>query len=159
MTERKFGLPPIFDTDSRVLILGSFPSVKSREVEFYYGNKQNRFWKMLAEFFKEELLIDVDRKKEFLLRHQIALWDVVASCEIVGSQDSEIKAYELADISTILEQTKIERILLNGTVAYKLFEENLLPVNVPYTKMPSTSPANPRYSKEIWFYELSKSFR
>ncbi len=89
--ERKIGFAPIFDENSRVLILGSFPSVKSREIDFYYGNKQNRFWKMLCGFFQEEIPSTQEEKIEFLLRRNVALWDMVMSCEIEGSSDASIK--------------------------------------------------------------------
>ena len=86
-TERKFGFAPIFDKDSKLLILGSFPSVKSREIDFYYGNKQNKFWKTICGYFEEEIPESVEGKKAFLKRRKIALWDMVSSCEIQGSQD------------------------------------------------------------------------
>ena len=157
--ERKIGFAPIFDENSRVLILGSFPSVKSREIDFYYGNKQNRFWKMLCGFFQEEIPSTQEEKIEFLLRRNVALWDMVMSCEIEGSSDASIKNVELADIPNLLKETKIEKILLNGTLAYNLFTENYSNVLVPYEKMPSTSPANPRYDEIRWRNELNDVFR
>ncbi len=157
--KRKIGFAPIFDENSKVLILGSFPSVKSREIDFYYGNKQNRFWKMLCTFFQEEIPLSKEDKKEFLLRHNVALWDMVMSCEIEGSADASIKNVELADIPNLLKETKMEKILLNGTLAYNLFTENYANLSIPYKKMPSTSPANPRYDERKWRNELNDVFR
>jgi hypoxanthine-DNA glycosylase len=155
----KMGFGPIYDKNSKVLILGSFPSVKSREIDFYYGNKQNRFWKMLCDFFKEDIPKTTEGKRAFLKKYQIALWDMVMSCEIEGSADASVKNVELADIPCLLNKTKIEKILLNGTLAYDLFIQNYASVSVPFVKMPSTSPANPRYNAEIWRKELNDVFR
>ena len=157
---RKLGFQPIYDENSRILILGSFPSVKSREIDFYYGNKQNRFWKTVCSFFGEEIPISVEDKKLFLQRNKIALWDVVMSCEIEGSADVSIKNAEIADIPFVLQHSKIEKILLNGTLAYNLFVDNFgVNMHIPYIKMPSTSPANPRFNAEIWRKELNDVFR
>ena len=92
---------PVYDKNSEILILGSFPSVKSRKVEFYYGNKQNRFWKMLCGYFREDISTDTAGKISFLYEHKIALWDAVSSCEIEGSSDSKIRNYEIADIGRL----------------------------------------------------------
>lgn len=154
-TQRKYGFAPVYDENSKVLILGSFPSVKSRQIDFYYGNKQNRFWKMICAFFGEEIPLTPQQKKEFLYRRNIALWDIITSCEIEGSADSTVKNAEIACLDEILKVAKIEKILLNGTLAYKLFVENYAHLTIPYIKMPSTSPANPRYSAEIWKNELA----
>lgn len=144
----------MFDKDSKVLILGSFPSVKSRQTDFYYGNKQNRFWKIVCGFFGEEIPENVEGKKLFLRRRKIALWDMVIACEIDGSADSTIRNAEVADIATLLKQTDIQKILLNGKLAYDLFIEHFSNCGVPYVKMPSTSPANPRFDKMVWEKEL-----
>lgn len=146
----KLGFPPVFDEHSKVLILGSFPSVKSREISFYYGNKQNRFWKMLCGFFREEIPVSVLDKKAFLLKHKIALWDMVMECEIQGSADSSVKNPKLVDLNEIFQTAKIEKILLNGTLAYDLFIKKYADISIAYEKMPSTSPANPRFNQEIW---------
>ncbi len=98
MSDIKYGFEPFINDDSKLLILGSFPSVKSRQVEFYYGNKQNRFWRTVCSFFGEEVPEATDDKKEFLLKRKIALWDVVTECEIVGSQDVTIKNFKVANI-------------------------------------------------------------
>ncbi len=153
------GFPPVYDKNSRVLILGSFPSVKSREISFYYGNKQNRFWKTVCGFFQENIPETVDGKKEFLRRNNIALWDMATSCEIEGSADSSVKNAEIADLSKIFSTAKIERILLNGTLAYDLFMQKYAQIAIPYVKMSSTSPANPRFNPKIWEKELYEVFR
>ncbi len=157
-TERKTGFAPVFDGESRVLILGSFPSVKSRQIEFYYGNKQNRFWGMLCGYFGENVPETTAGKRDFLARRKIALWDMVVACEIEGSADASVKNAETADLNEILEKAPIEKILLNGTRAYELFINRYADIPIPYQKMPSTSPANPRYQKEVWTKELDGVF-
>lgn len=158
MSDKICGFEPFYSPDSRVLVLGSFPSVKSRKVDFYYGNRQNRFWKMLYGYFGEELREDIPSKKDFLIRRGIALWDVVAECEINGSADSSIRDYTLADISALLAVVPVRLILLNGTLAYNLFCENFSSIGVPYFRMPSTSPANPRFDAAIWYAALDIVF-
>ncbi len=157
-SQRKTGFPPVFDGESRVLILGSFPSVKSRKIEFYYGNKQNRFWGLICGYFGENVPETVDGKRAFLLRRKIALWDMVISCEIEGSADASVKNAEIADVNEVLSKAKIEKILLNGTLSYDLFLKNHANVSVPYEKMPSTSPANPRFDKTKWERALDDVF-
>lgn len=149
------GFGPEFDENSEILILGSFPSVKSREVSFYYGNKQNRFWKTMFEFFGEPFLESVEERKKFLHDHHVALWDVVTACTIVGSQDATLEAVAIANLNEIFAIAKIKAILLNGTKAYDLFIENFSDISIPSYKMSSTSPANPRFRKEKWFEVLS----
>ena len=156
--DRKIGFPPVYDTESKVLILGSFPSVKSREISFYYGHKQNRFWKMLCGYFHEEVPVSTDDKKDFLLRKKIALWDIAESCEIKGSSDASIKNAKIVDLTEIFNKANLQRILLNGTLAYGLFLSRYKEVNIPYLKMPSTSPANPRYNEELWRKALYEVF-
>ena len=155
----KMGFAPVFDKNSRILILGSFPSVKSREISFYYGNKQNRFWKTVCGYFGEGIPESIDGKKSFLLRHQIALWDMVTSCEINGSADSSIKEAETADLESIFQFSKIEKVILNGTLAYDLFIAKYSDIGIAYQKLPSTSPANPRFSAEIWRNALNDVYR
>jgi hypoxanthine-DNA glycosylase len=157
--EKKQGFAPIFNEESRVLILGSFPSVKSRQIDFYYGNKQNRFWRMLCGFFKEEIPETTEGKKEFLFRRGIALWDMVVACEIEGSADSSVKNAEVADLNEVLNVAPIEKILLNGTLSYDLFIKNYQKLPIVYEKMPSTSPANPRYDERVWRSALNDVFR
>ena len=156
--EKEIGFAPVFNADSKVLILGSFPSVKSREIAFYYGHKQNRFWKMITSYFGEDIPKSVEDKKNFLFRNKIALWDIATACEIVGSADSSIKNAEIADLSELLQTAKIEKILLNGTLAYTLFLQKYANLSIPYEKMPSTSPANPRYNVEAWKNALDEVF-
>ena len=158
-TERKVGFAPVFDKDSRVLILGSFPSVKSREIDFYYGHKQNRFWKMLCGYFGEEIPTDTDGKRAFLKRNKIALWDMVTSCEIQGSADATVKNAETADLTMIFKVARLEKILLNGTLSYDLFVKSYGDISIPFEKMPSTSPANPRYDENTWSRALDAVFR
>ncbi len=134
---------PVFDAGSEILILGSFPSVKSRENRFYYGHPQNRFWKLLAEIYGGGVPVTIEDKKTFLLRNRIALWDVIASCDIVGSSDSSIRNATGNDMGVILEKAKIRRILANGGKAYELFRRYCLREGQPpIYKLPSTSPAN-----------------
>lgn len=149
--------PPIFHRDSKVLILGSVPSVKSREQKFYYGHPQNRFWKMLAAITKEAVPETIEEKKRILQIHQIALWDVVAECDIIGSSDSSIKNVVPNDMDEILLHSDVKKILINGTKAYELFQKYCA-VDVTAVKMPSTSPANAKCKLEqlveVWKKEL-----
>ena len=156
--ERKQGFAPVYDENSRVLVLGSFPSVKSRQIDFYYGNKQNRFWKMLCGYFGEDISQTTQGKKEFLYRRGVALWDMVTACEIEGSADSSVKNAEVADLNEIFGKADIKRILLNGTLSYQLFYERYADIGIPYEKMPSTSPANPRYDEKVWRHALDAEF-
>ena len=140
---------PIYDQESKILILGTFPSVKSREQNFYYGHPQNRFWKLLAALTKEEVPVTIPEKKEFLLRNGIAVWDVVHSCRIEGSSDSSIQDVVANDISDILESTGITTVFTNGGKAHSLYQKYLYPLcGVEDIKLPSTSPANAAYSLE-----------
>ena len=154
----KMGFEPVYDENSRVLILGSFPSVKSREIQFYYGNKQNRFWRTVCGYFKEEIPQSVEGKKAFLLQRGIALWDMITACEIEGSADSSVQNEEVANLNEIFQKAKIQKILLNGALAYRLFVENYADVSIPYEKMPSTSPANPRFDESVWIASLDEVF-
>ena len=153
------GFEPVFDRESRVLILGSFPSVKSRQEGFYYGNPQNRFWRMMAAFFGEEIPRTVEEKISFLHKNHVALWDMVASCEVKGSQDASIKDASAVDLRPILSAAPIEAILCNGTKSFGLLSKyfpQLLPLA---RKLPSTSPANPRFSAADWRAELERYFK
>ena len=155
----KMGFPPVFNEESKVLILGSFPSVKSREISFYYGHKQNRFWKMLCGYFQENIPETIEGKKTFLLQRNIALWDIATACQIQGSSDASIKNAIIADLQPIFKVAKIKKVLLNGTLAYDLFLSKYESIEISYQKMPSTSPANPRYNQEIWWRALNDVFR
>lgn len=150
------GFKAVFNTDSRVLILGSFPSVKSREVGFYYGNKQNKFWKVLSTIFCEDIGESIEDKKKFLIKKHIALYDVVAQSDIVGSADSSIiKSNKvIANISFLLPpNTKVEKIICNGKAAYNLLVASA-PINLPIIYLPSTSPANVSFAIDRWVEEL-----
>ena len=136
-------IPPVYDAQSKILILGSFPSVKSREAMFFYGHPQNRFWKVLAALFNEPLPTDIPRKKELLLRNHIAVWDVIHSCDIVGSSDASIRNVTVNDLQLILNSSPINGIYTNGSTAGRLYAKHAEPVTGrPATVLPSTSPAN-----------------
>lgn len=136
-------IAPVYDTASEILILGSFPSVKSRETKFFYGHPQNRFWKVIAALTGEEAPGSVDEKKALLLKSHIAVWDVIASCDIEGSSDSSIKNVEANDLSLILDNAPIKRIYCNGGKAYELYKKYCrTKTNREALKLPSTSPAN-----------------
>lgn len=154
MEERSIGFEPVFDEKSRILILGSFPSVLSRKGGFYYGNKQNRFWSMLADAFACPIPVTNEQKRELVLSRGIALWDIVTDCEIKGSMDADIRNYEVADLYEILNKTDIEKILINGAKAYEIFSAHYPELLNRAVKMPSTSSANVRYDKSKWLKEL-----
>lgn len=158
MGEIKYGFAPFNAENGTLLILGSFPSVKSRQVEFYYGNRQNRFWKTVCGFFGEGVPESVEEKKNFLVRRNIVLWDTVTECEIVGSQDSKIKNFKVADIKKLLQNSKINYIILNGGKAAEIFEKYFGDVSVSYEKLPSTSPANTGFDGERWRNALQRAF-
>jgi hypoxanthine-DNA glycosylase len=148
---------PIYNKDSKILILGSFPSVKSREGEFFYHHPQNRFWKVISAVYLEQLPISIEEKKELLLRNGVAIWDVIKSCEITGSSDNSIKNVVPNDLSQILEAADIKRIFANGSTAYQLYERYIFPKSGrEIIKLPSTSPANAAYNVdkllEDWYY-------
>ena len=141
--------PPVFDADSEILILGSFPSVKSRENRFYYGHPQNRFWRVIAAIYGAEIPQTFDEKTELLLKNHIALWDVLASCEITGSSDSSIKAAVPNDLTRILSNCSIRAIYTNGRTADKFYRRfSLGAAGREAVCLPSTSPANAAWSLE-----------
>ena len=140
-------IPPLYDEKSRVLILGSFPSVKSREAAFFYAHPQNRFWKVFSAVFSSPVPQSIDEKKKLLLDNGVALWDVAQSCEINGSSDSSMKNVRPNDIYTLLYTTGIERVFANGKTAARLYERFIMPqTDIPITALPSTSPANVAFS-------------
>ena len=142
-------IEPVFDKESKILILGSFPSVKSREEGFFYGHHQNRFWKVLAEIWKEPVPVSIDEKKSFLLRNHIAVWDVIKSCDIEGSSDSSIKNVVANDIGVILLKADIKQIYVNGKKAQQLYQKYIYPMlQKEAICLPSTSPANAAWSLE-----------
>lgn len=135
--------PAIYDKDSRILILGSFPSVKSREINFFYGHPRNRFWKLISHLCDEACPETIEEKTAFLHRNHIALWDTIASCDIHASSDSSIKNAVPNDLTPILNGSRIEAIYTNGNASYQLYEKYIRPVlGIPATKLPSTSPTN-----------------
>ncbi|BBF44007.1 G:T/U mismatch-specific uracil/thymine DNA-glycosylase [Lachnospiraceae bacterium KM106-2] len=140
---------PIYDENSKILILGTFPSVKSREAKFFYSHPQNRFWKLLARLTESENPTTIEEKKKLLLDHHIALWDVIASCDVEGSADSSIKNVVPADISGILKEADIKMIFANGGKAYELYQKYIYPDSQrEIVKLPSTSPANANYQMD-----------
>ena len=142
-------IAPVYDKKSKILILGSFPSVKSRESNFFYGHPQNRFWKLMASVFEDDFPETIEEKRAFLLRHNIALWDVIKSCDIIGSSDSSIKNVVPNDLSIILDTANIRNIFVNGKTAYKYYEKYTKPIiGREAICLPSTSPANAAWNIE-----------
>ncbi|MBQ3099492.1 MAG: DNA-deoxyinosine glycosylase [Clostridia bacterium] len=145
-------IPPVYDENSRILILGSFPSVKSRESEFFYGHRQNRFWPLLARLTNCEIPVTVEEKKALLIKNHIALWDVAASCEITASSDSSIRCVVANDITPILQKANIAAIFTNGNKSAELYKRHIEPqVNIKAVTLPSTSPANARMNLDTLF--------
>lgn len=141
--------PPLYDENSRTLILGSFPSVKSREAMFFYGHPQNRFWKLIAELYGEDVPSTIEEKSSLVLRNRLALWDSIHSCTITGSSDSSVRDVVPNDISGIIRNSKIERIFCNGALSHKMYMKFIFPsTGIEARKLPSTSPANAAYSLE-----------
>lgn len=148
-TRARHLIDPVYDERSDILILGSFPSVKSREAMFFYHHPQNRFWKILGAVYGEDTPQSIQEKKAFLLRHGIALWDVIASCDIAGSSDSSIRNVEVNDLQRIIRTGKIVHIYTNGNLADRLYHKYFDgKLDIPVTKLPSSSPANASYSLE-----------
>lgn len=148
------GFEPVFDQSSEILILGSFPSVLSREQAFYYGNPRNRFWRLIGEIYGEDIGNSVAEKTAFLLRRHIALWDVVTSCDIIGSLDANIKNPVIANLPELVAAAPIKKIFCNGGKSYELLKR-YFPSFAPMTDaLPSTSPANVRFDKTVWIAAL-----
>ena len=150
------GFKPIFNQNSKVLILGSFPSTISRKHGFYYGNKQNRFWKTLSKIFDEEIADDTESKTNFVLSHNIALYDIVDESDISGSADADLSKSNLhvSNISFLLPpHTNIQKIICNGKTSFEILTKNYN-LNIPIIYLPSTSPANPRFDFTLWKQEL-----
>jgi len=153
----KHTFDPVFDAESKILILGSFPSVKSRENNFFYGHPQNRFWKVMARILEWEVPMTIEEKREMLLKNHVAVWDVIASCSIQGSSDTSIKDVVVNDFSKILENSAVERIYVNGGKAYELYHKYAEKVTgIKAVKLPSTSPANAAWSLEKLVIAWSK---
>lgn len=152
-------IKPTYNKESMILILGSFPSVKSRENAYFYGHPQNRFWKVLANIYEDSLPETVKEKKEFLLKHHIAVYDVIQECDIIGSSDSSIENVIPSDILPLIRKSKIKTIYTNGSLASKLYIKYLYPItNMKNIPLPSTSPANASYSLEklVEFWKIIK---
>jgi hypoxanthine-DNA glycosylase len=148
-------IDPVFDQHSRILILGSFPSVKSRVSGFYYGNPQNRFWAVLSSVLGCEIPHENESKKKILLDHRIALWDVIKSCDLIGSNDASIENVIPNDIQSIIKASLITTIYANGNKAYEYYNKYIYPkTKIPIILLPSTSPANAQMTYEkllkIW---------
>jgi len=140
---------PIYNTESKILILGSFPSVKSREIDFYYGHPQNRYWKVLAAILNVPVPETPDEKRSMLLENNIAIWDVIHSCSIIGSSDSSIKDVVVNDFSEILQNSQVKTIYVNGGKAYDLYRKYAeKSTGIKAVKLPSTSPANAAWKLE-----------
>ena len=155
-------IPPYYDKESSILILGSFPSVKSREQQFFYGHPQNRFWKVIARVFDDALPDTIDEKKTFLKRHHIALWDVIGACDIKGSSDSSIENVTPNDLSGILDTARIDGIFVNGKTAEKYYiKYTERETGIKAVCLPSTSPANAAWNieklVETWRKEIRKA--
>ena len=151
------GFNPLVYDDSKILVLGSFPSVKSRENNFYYGNPQNRFWKVLSSIFNEPLPANIDEKKALCQKHKIALWDVVIGANLKGSSDSALEKsdFVLADIRGLLKNyPNIKKIVCNGKLSYKLYLKHFEKLGIEVVYLPSTSPANTRFDITVWQKEL-----
>ena len=137
--------PPIYNSESRILILGSFPSTASRMQEFYYGHPRNRFWPLLTALLGEAVPHSIQEKKQMLLHHHIALYDAVTSCTLTGSADASIQSIIPADLSNIFKEAHIQAVFANGTKAYEVCIKQ---IGISAVKLPSTSPANARFGFE-----------
>ena len=148
--------PPLFDSESRTLILGSFPSVKSREAMFFYGHPQNRFWRLTALLCHEDTPQTIEEKSSLILRHHLALWDSIQSCTITGSSDSSVRDVVPNDLRVIFDNSKTERVFCNGALSQNMYMKYIYPqTGIAAVKLPSTSPANAAYSLE----RLAESWR
>jgi len=151
--------PPLYDDNSEILILGSFPSVKSREEMFFYGHPQNRFWRVIAAVTESKVPENISEKRELLLKNRIALWDVISSCEITGSSDSSIKNVIPNDLSEILKNSKIKRIYVNGKTSEKYYNKYMRErTGINAVCLPSTSPANAKWTLEKLQEEWKRIF-
>ncbi len=145
---------PVFDSNSRILILGTFPSVKSRESGFYYGHPQNRFWRVTAQLFSQPVPCSIEEKKRLLLQSRVALWDVAASCEIEGSSDSSMTRVVPNDIPKLLSESEITHVFANGKKAAQLYNRLIYPeTGLEIVTLPSTSPANAACGMESLLHE------
>ena len=153
--------PPLYNKNSKILILGSFPSVKSREQMFFYGHPQNRFWKVISAVFGTDTPETLEEKRNFLYSNNIALWDVIASCDITGSSDSSIKNVVPNDLKEILKSSNIKQIFVNGKTAEKYYKKYIRDtIDKEAICLPSTSPANASFNidKLITAWKLVKTY-
>lgn len=142
-------IPPLYDRHSRVLLLGSIPSPKSREIGFFYGHPQNRFWRVLAAVLGEEVPQTIEEKRAMCLKHHVALWDTIARCDIMGASDTSIRNAVPNDIGKLVRESEITRIFATGGKSAELYRKLIEPqLHIPITQLPSTSPANAAWSLE-----------
>ncbi len=147
-------LRPLFQADSIILILGSFPSVKTREYGFFYGHPQNRFWPLLERIFGVKLSTDIEERRAFLLQHHLAVYDVIYQCDIVGSSDASIQNVIPSDLSPIFKEADIKHVFCNGGTAYRYYQKyQERKTGFKAIQLPSTSPANARYSMEDLYHQ------
>ncbi|HIY13167.1 MAG TPA: DNA-deoxyinosine glycosylase [Candidatus Agathobaculum merdipullorum] len=140
-------IPPLYDSHSRVLLLGSIPSPKSREIGFFYGHPQNRFWRVLAAVLGEPVPQSIEEKRAMCLKHHVALWDTIARCDIAGASDLSIRNAEPNDIGKLVRESEITRIFATGGKSAELYRKLIEPqLHIPITQLPSTSPANAAWS-------------
>ena len=159
MTHVEHPFAPVASAESRILILGSFPSVRSREEGFFYGHPRNRFWPMLSGIFGEPLPLSIPEKQRLILRHGLALWDVIASCDIRGSSDASVQNAQPVDIRLVMDTAPMMKVICNGALAGRLYARYLEPVTgIPARVLPSTSPANAAWNlqrlSQVWAEEL-----
>ncbi|MDY5731364.1 MAG: DNA-deoxyinosine glycosylase [Eubacteriales bacterium] len=154
-------LAPFYNKDSQILILGSFPSVKTREYGFFYGHAQNRFWPLLARIFKETTGDGIAQRQAFLAKHHIALYDVIYQCDIIGSSDASIQNVVPANLNPIFEATSIQQVFCNGATSFRYFQKyQKNKLNREAVQLPSTSPANARASLDVLYqyWKIIKNF-
>ena len=145
---------PLFQTDSKILILGSFPSIKTREYGFFYGHPQNSFWPLLERIFGVKLSTDIEERRAFLLQHHLAIYDVIYRCDIIGSGDASIQNVIPSDLSPILKEADIRQIFCNGGTAYRYYQKyQEQKTEVKAIQLPSTSPANARFSMDDLYHQ------
>ena len=158
MEERKSKtFPPVYNRESKILILGTAPSIKSVEDGFFYGHPQNRFWKVLARLCNSETPETIEQKKAMLLKNRIALWDVIDECDITGSADSSIKNVVVNDFTAILAESKIDRIYANGSKAKQIYDKKVeTQTGIKIVGLPSTSPLNARYNVDTLYEEWKR---
>lgn len=148
---------PVYDSNSKILVLGSFPSIKSREENFYYANPYNRFWKLIAKILSSAVPTTIDEKKKLLIDNKIAIWDVIYSCEIEGSLDTSIKDPKVNDICNLLRKTKINIVIFNGKKASQVYSKYLEHyIGINYYTLPSTSPTNASYTFEKLYFSWNE---